>query len=137
MDDTNDSVQNHTPLVTIPTEIRAFLESLLADAGMTVLDDTTREEMLKELYLRLDNHLTNTIVEHMPQEHLEEFIMMNQAKKPTQEVQQFLISKMPDAQGVFVKAFDDFRNTYLANVNLGRDKEDMKDEEEEPVQDVN
>lgn len=122
----NDTVitQKNVPFNAIPGEIKSFLESLLADAGMTTLDEQTREEMVKELYVRLDHYLTNTIIENMPPAHLEEFVKMNESKKSMDEVQEFLISKMPDAQGVFVKAFDDFRNLYLSSVNLNRDKDE-------------
>ncbi len=125
MNDTKDSQQNPALFSSISPEIKSFLESLLSDAGMTTLDDETREEMVKELYVRLDHYLTNTIIENMPPEHLEEFVKMNESKKSMEEMQQFLTSKMPDAKGVFVKAFDDFRNMYLANVNLSRDKEEI------------
>lgn len=104
----------------IPQEIREFLESLLNDAGMTALDEAMREEMIKELYARLDHFLTARIIDNMPPEHLEEFIKMNEEKKSQAEIEQYLKAKMPNAQGVFTQAFAEFRDLYLGNVAVAR-----------------
>lgn len=113
MDNTQQSVQ-------IPQEIRTFLEGLLRDAGMTTLDDQMRDEMIKELFARLDNHITATIVDNLPDEHIEEFISMNEQKKPSEEINKFIQDKMPNAQEVFSKAFMDFRDLYLGHVTVAR-----------------
>ena len=108
------------PALTIPPEIRSFLESLLKDTNMRTVDDEVREEMIKELYIRLDDFLTNAIIEHLPEEHLDDFITMNEQGKPMAEMQQFLIEKMPGASQVFATAFDDFRSLYLSSVAVKR-----------------
>ncbi len=104
----------------IPQEVRGFLESLLQDAGMKTLDDTMREEMIKELYARLDNHLTSVIVDNMPAEHLDAFLKLNEEKKPREEIEQFLQDKMPNSKDVFAKAFAQFRDLYLGNVAVAK-----------------
>lgn len=111
MDNTNDAQIN--------PDVRSFLENLLKDAGMT-LDDQMREEMIKELYARLDNYITTAIIDNLPAENLEEFIKMNEEKKSKEELEQFLKNKMPNAQEVFAKAFADFRALYLGNVAVAR-----------------
>lgn len=93
---------------------------MLTDAGMTSLDTGMHEEMIKELYARLDNYLTSTIVDNLPPEHLETFIKMNEEKKSKPEIEQFLKEKMPNSQEVFAKAFIDFREEYLGNVTVHR-----------------
>lgn len=105
--------------IEIPQEIRSFLESILADANMT-LDDVTKEEMIKELYARLDSYLTTVIVDNMPAEHLEAFMKLNEEKKPREEIDKFLKEKMPNAEEVFTNAFADFRQLYLNNVTVAR-----------------
>lgn len=104
----------------IPQEVRGFLESLLQDAGMKILDEQMREEMIKELYARLDNHLTSVIVENMPAEHLDAFMRLNEEKKPKAEIEQFLQDKMPNSKEVFAKAFAQFRELYLGNIAIAR-----------------
>lgn len=103
----------------IPAEIRAYLEGLLADANMTI-DDSVREEMIKELYARLDNFITTAIVDNLPPEHLDNFIKMSEDKKPQAEIEAFLKEKMPNYQEVFTRAFAQFRDLYLGNVAVSR-----------------
>jgi len=104
----------------IPSEIRNFLEGLLVDAGMKILDNTMREEMIKELYARLDNFMTAKIMENLPPEELEEFTRMAESKKTIAEMQDYLVSNIPNAQDVFTKAFLEFRDLYLGNVVAAR-----------------
>lgn len=103
----------------IPPEIRSFLESVLTDANMT-LDEVTKEEMIKELYARLDSYLTTVIVDNIPAEHLEAFIKLNEDKKSKEEIDAFLRDKMPNSKEVFANAFADFRQLYLNNVYVAR-----------------
>lgn len=106
--------------VTIPAEIRGFLESLLDDAGMKGMDKDTHERMIKELFVRLDNYLATVIVDHLSDEDIDEFVKMNEEKKPQEEIQKFLAEKLPNAQQVFAQAFAGFRELYLGNVAVGR-----------------
>lgn len=106
----------------IPQEVRAFLEGLLDDAQMVSLNDKMREDMISELYTRLDNFITTTIVDNMPSEHLEAFIKLNEEKRPQDEIETFLKEKMPNYKEVFNEAFAKFRNLYLGNVALERNK---------------
>jgi len=103
----------------IPQEVRSFLEGMLLDANMT-LDDETREEMIKELYARLDNYLVTVIVDNLPPEHLDDFIKLNEEKRTQEEINQFLQDKMPNAKEVFARAFVDFREMYLGNIEKAR-----------------
>lgn len=105
----------------IPQEIRKFLEDMLDDANMTG-EENTREQMIKELYTRLDNYLVTVIVDNIPPEHLEDFIKLNEDKRPQEEVNKFLEEKMPDAKEVFAKAFVDFREIYLGSVEKSRNQ---------------
>lgn len=104
----------------IPPEVRNFLEGILTDAGMTTLDDQMREEMIKELYARLDNYITSAIVDKLPPEDTEAFIRLNEEKKSQEEIQQFLQDKLPNAQEVFALTFAQFRELYLGNVSAAR-----------------
>jgi len=104
----------------IPPQIRTFLQSVLTDANMTTLDDDMKEEMIKELFISLDNHITAVIVDNLPKDHLEAFIKMNEEKKPQSEIEQFLKDNLPNAQEVMAKAFADFRNNYLADVTKAK-----------------
>ena len=106
--------------VQIDPQVRTYIEGLLQDAGMTSVDDAMREEMIKELYVRLDTYLASVIAENLPPQHFDEFIKMNEEKKSKQEVETFLKDKVPSIDQVFAKAFADFRAMYLGNVAVAR-----------------
>lgn len=106
--------------LTIPAEIHTFLEGLLEDAGMKVPSEEIREEMIKELYVRLDNYLTTVIIDNLPPQYLDAFIKMNEEGKEKAEIEKFLREKMPNSQNVFTKAFIEFRDMYLSGVTLAK-----------------
>jgi len=110
----------------ITPQIRQYLDGILTDAGMKTLDEGSREEMIKELFVRLDSYITSVIVDKLPEEHLDAFIKLNEQKKSMKEIEEFLKEKMPDSQEVFVRAFADFRDLYLGNVAVSRNAEPVK-----------
>jgi len=80
---------------------------------MMSVDDQMKEEMISELYTRLDSFITTKIVENLPPEHLEAFMKLVDEKKPQSEVEQFLKDKIPNVQEAFSQAFAEFRELYL------------------------
>lgn len=110
-----DSNQNQQQFV-IPEEIKTYLEGLLVDAGITSLDEKGKEQMVKELYLRLDNYLMTVIVEAIPEDKIDAFLELQKQDKTKQELEQYIVDNIPDSQQVFTKAFGDFRDLYLQKV---------------------
>ncbi len=110
----------HNQTQEIPQDVRDYLEGILKDANMLSLDDDMKEEMVKELYARLDNYITSVLVDTMPPDQLEPFIKMNEDKKPKAEIETFVKQHLPNAQEVFTKAFVGFRDMYLGNVAVKR-----------------
>lgn len=102
-------------LAQIPPEVISFLENLLKEAGITPVDDAMREQLLLELYSRLDNFLTTTIMEHMPPEKLDGFIKLNEENGSKAEIEQYMKENIPESEAIFAKAFIDFRDLYLGN----------------------
>lgn len=113
---------NNNPPVEIPPEVRGYLENLIRDANITTLDDKMRGNLIVELYQRLNDFITSTIVNNLPPESLETFIKMNEDKKPQAEIEQFFKDKIPNAEEVMAKAFIEFRNLYIGNVEISRNK---------------
>jgi hypothetical protein len=111
--------------IQIPQDIRGFLEGLITDAGMTV-DESLKEEMVRELYARLDNYMTGVIVDNLKDEDVETFIKMNEDKKAKSEIEAYLKTKLPNATELFTKSFVDFRNLYLGNVSAHRQADNLK-----------
>lgn len=125
--DTNSANSNQS--IQIPPDMRTYITNLLNDAGISNLDEELREAMIKEVYERLDQYITSVIVEHMQPEHVDEFIRMNEEKKPQEEVQKFLLEKIPNAQEVMTKAFTDFRELYLGKVAVASQTPPSVDQE--------
>jgi hypothetical protein len=106
--------------IEIPLEIRAYLEGILHDSGVVSVDQDLHEEMIRELYIRLDNFIVATIINHIPDEDLEDFVRLNEEKKPKEELEKFLKEKIPDFQKVFAQAFMEFRDLYLSSIKVAR-----------------
>ncbi len=104
----------------IPADIKGFLQSLIDDAGMTFVDQSMHDEMLKELFVRLDHFITLKILDNLEPEQTETFIRMNEEKKSKEAIEQFLRDKIPNAQGVMTEALIEFRDKYLGNVAIAR-----------------
>ncbi|MDO8619025.1 MAG: hypothetical protein Q7R49_03740 [Candidatus Daviesbacteria bacterium] len=102
----------------IPPEIRTFLENLLTDANITPLDEAMKEEMIGQLYVKLDSFVMTTVVENLPPEYMDEFIRLNEENRPKEEIDTFMADKIPNSQDVFAKAFLDFRDLYLGEAGV-------------------
>ncbi len=107
-------------------EVRIYLEGLLEDAGLKPTDEMLKNELLKEIYVRLDHYLATVILDNMPPEFLDEFIKMNEEKKPKEEIEQFFKDKVPNYKEVLTKAFADFREMYLGNITAVRQAPETK-----------
>lgn len=97
----------------IPPETRAFLESLLDEVHMEYVDEKQKEEMLSQLYARLDYFLTAKIIDSLSDADLETFTQMNEQAKSREEIEGFIMEKIPNAQEVFKNAFLEFRELYV------------------------
>ncbi len=104
----------------IPAEVREFLEGILLDAKMTYADEAMHEELINELFARLDNYMTSVLVDCLPAEKLDEFIKMNGENKSREEVEEYIKNNVPNAQDVLTKAFMNFRDMYLSGVTVAR-----------------
>lgn len=99
---------------------------------MTSSDEIMHEEMIKELFARFDNFMTSSIVENLKDEDMEEFIKMGEEKKPKEEIEKFIMDKIPNASEVFSQAMMEFRDLYLGNVAVARNAP----EQETPATDM-
>jgi len=104
----------------IPSELKDFLEELLRDANVTQLDQKTHDDMIVELYTRLDDYILGTIMEKLPEDKMEEFTKMAEDNKNREELQSYLQTQIPEANEIFAKAMIDFRDLYLGKVDEAR-----------------
>ncbi len=100
--------------VVIPIEVRLFLEDLINESKMPVFDVETKQQLIYELFDRLDKFLSIKLAENLTEEQTDEFIKLNKENKPKEEIDAFLSKSIPDVQDVFIQAFSDFRDFYLS-----------------------
>lgn len=102
--------------IQIPPDARAFLVNLMQEAQIKPINDNENEEMLEQLFIRLDKYIAATIVNNLPTEKdVEVFIKMNQEKKTQEELQKYIKDKIPNADEIFAQMFIDFRGLYIGN----------------------
>lgn len=126
MDNTDNSTQNVASTLEIPAEIKTYLENILEDAHITAVDEVMQRELINELYARFDAFLAAKIIDNLPPENVEEFITMNEEGRPQEEVQKFMMEKIPDTEDVFAKIFIEFRERYLGDVLINRDNQRLQ-----------
>lgn len=105
--------QQSSAPTTYPKEIEYYLESLIEDAGLGDLDTDMKAETKQQIFERLDVFLASTIAEHIPDEHIDEFMELNKNVENAQQAQEFMLKYLPDSQKILQQAFIDFRNIYL------------------------
>lgn len=104
----------------IPSELRVFLERLLTDAGVSTADTAGRERLVQGLFQKLDGYIIDTVVDHLPDEKIDEFTAFIQHHPSRDDLNAYIERVLPNAQDVFVSAFAGFRQAYLAAVVASR-----------------
>jgi len=94
-------------------EIRKYLQQLLKDAGQKDLGAELEEEMLNDLHARLEDRLILAAMENLPQDKQNELGHMAENKENPDKIQAFLQKNIADYNGVFARALEAFRETYL------------------------
>lgn len=97
----------------ISPEMQMFLHSLLESNGITFSDETTKQRMVEELFVRVDKFLSIMIVSELDDAGNDEFLAMLAQNKPQEEIQAFLKNKIPDFEAKVKNTLADFRDIYL------------------------
>lgn len=116
--DNQNNPQNNQPTPEMPESVKTFLESLLVESGFTPIDDAMKQEMINQLYVKLDNFLSTAIIENMPPQYIDEFLKLNEEGKSKEEIENFIRERMPNAQEVFARTMVNFRDIYLGDAGV-------------------
>ncbi|OGE31693.1 hypothetical protein A2631_00925 [Candidatus Daviesbacteria bacterium RIFCSPHIGHO2_01_FULL_44_29] len=106
----------------LPQEVRVFLESIIEDAGIATLEGQMRDDLIEELYTRLDTFILSRIVEKLTPDQLKVFTKMAEDGKSRQELEEYLKENIPNAVESFAEAMMEFRELYLGNIEDSRDE---------------
>lgn len=102
----------------IPVDIRAYLENLLEDANINITPEL-KENMLYDLYLRLERKLIADAIENMEPADVEEFTKLIQSQNNREIIDQFIKSKLPNAQEIFIQSLVDFKTDFIVGSTQG------------------
>lgn len=104
------TAQSSVPLV--DKMINQFVDKLVDEKGLNKLEHEILAEVKHDLHERVDDRLNAVILEHMPEDKLEEF--ENKLDSATDEdVQGFIKEAIPDLEEVLAAELVAFRATYL------------------------
>jgi len=96
--------------------LEAFLKELLQKAHNTPLPEVLEEKMIADLAIQLESRLQQTILEVLPEEDHIEYVNLTQGTQNADQVNAFLLARIPDLQERLGKATQDFAEEYLAVV---------------------
>lgn len=99
--------------IEIPAPIKLFLEKLLSAAHGQSLPQKLRDQMERDLYGRLQNHLMVSFMQALPNERAEEFDKFMSKEPKQEEIQKFFETNIPDLPEVSARALLEFKDVYL------------------------
>lgn len=106
-------------------EIQKFLKQLLIDAGQTGLGEALENELIQDLYPRLEQRLILTAMLHLsPAKQREAEKMLEKAgahgmvpsASNTKKLEEFFKKNIADYEKVFAEALVDFSDVYIQAV---------------------
>ena len=95
----------------MPPEIRAFLEGLLDEVKIAAKGDL-RENMISDLYERLQSRFMQVLAEHLAEADLKTYT--NLAAENQQKAVEFLQAREPKFPEYLLQAMQEFKQTFLA-----------------------
>jgi len=97
---------------TIPTEINMFLDRLLEDTHGTTLPEKLQNDMKRDLYGRLQNHLFASLMQALPNEHADAFDALMATEPEQAEIEDFFYTHIPNVYEVIAAGMLEFRDIY-------------------------
>ena len=94
----------------ISPEIRSFLEKLLMDKKINAQGEL-REQMISDLYDRLEVRFNQLIIEHLSVAELD--TLAEVSEQGTEAVQSFLRKNIKNIDKLFAEAMEEFKQVYL------------------------
>lgn len=91
-----------------------FINQLLEEKGINKLDPEIVDQARNDLYNRVENTLNAVIVQHMPEEKLEEFNKLLDEKSSDDDIHRFCQENITNIDEVFAEALISFRLKYLS-----------------------
>jgi hypothetical protein len=94
-------------------DVKNFLLSLLEEGGMGEVPEEVKDQMVQDLYVRLDDRLKVSILEAMTDEQRVELQKLIDEDKSDEDVQQYIIDNVKNLNDIYTKVFEEFKDLYL------------------------
>jgi hypothetical protein len=107
--------QPQPPAAMIDPIVRLFLDDLLDEKGIFFSSPETREQMIQDLYVRLQKFFLLTLAQELSPADGNQLAQMIENQAPESTIQAFLQLKIPNLQDKLVDLFLTFRSIYLSN----------------------
>ena len=112
---TPNSNQPQPPTATIDPDIRLFLDDLLDEKGIFFSSPETREQMIQDLYVRLEKFILLTLAKELSPEDGNQLLQLIENQAPKSTIQAFLQLKIPDLNNKMANVLLQFKSIYLAS----------------------
>lgn len=93
-----------------------FVDKLIEEKGFLDLTPEVREELKKDLLLRIDSFIAARVIAALSDTDVLTFEQMLKDKKPQEEVQKFVESHVPDYMNFLTNVLLEFRGVYLGGI---------------------
>lgn len=110
--------------------LEQFIEGLIDERKYPDLLPEAKEEMKKDLLIRLDDFIAARIIAALSDTDVLAYEKLLQEKKPEEEVQQFVSSKIPDFVNFLSAAMLEFRAVYLGIIPTNPQQQQIPEEKE-------
>ena len=98
-----------------PVEIKSFLEEVLGEANIESPTPELKEAMIGDLSGRLEQWLMMTVAKQLKPEDGVALEKLLEKRVTQEEIQSFLVQRVPDIEAIIAQAMLDFKNAYLGN----------------------
>lgn len=90
-----------------------FVDKLIEEKGFPDLVPEVKQEIKQDLMTRLDNFITARIIARLSDQDVLQFENMLKEEKKQEEIQEFVIGRMPDAINFLTNTLLEFKAVYL------------------------
>lgn len=101
------------PAITNSPTLEIFVDKLIEEKGLRLIDPETIKQVRADLYERLEEHINANLLAKLPEEKLADFEKLLDAKAGPAETQKFLRDNIVDVEAAVAFALLNFRKTYL------------------------
>lgn len=97
-------------------EIDQFVRDILEAKELSGIDDTVREQLVKDLKQRLLDQINRALIDALPDEKIDDFSdMLDNPEVSDQMVQDFMVASGVDLKRVTIRTMLTFRDIYLGS----------------------